>query len=131
MTIGVGIDLVEVARLASALAEHGARFEERVFTRGEIDDCAGRADRILALAARFAAKEACLKALGTGWAHGIGFREVEVVRDAAGRPSLRLHGAAAERARSIGAERFHVSLTHQPTMAAAVVVLEGNEGTAT
>jgi holo-[acyl-carrier protein] synthase len=125
LTVGVGIDLVEVARLARALANHGSRFEARVYTPGELGDCAGRADRILALAARFAAKEACLKALGTGWASGIGFRQIEVARDPHGRPSLRLHGEAAARARAIGVARCHVSLSHQPTVAAAVVVLDG------
>jgi len=125
LTIGVGIDVVAIDRIARALDEHGGRFERRVFTQGEIDDCSGRVDRILALAARFAAKEACLKALGTGWSSGLGFRDVEVERDAAGPPRLRLHGAAAERASEIGATRFHLSLTHEATVAAAVVVLEG------
>jgi len=125
MTVGVGIDLVEVDRLERALAEHGSRFEQRIYTAGEIHDCAGRADRTLALAARFAAKEACLKALGTGWSGGIGFRDVEVVRDSAGRPQIRLHGRAAERARAIGVERVHVSLTHERRVAGAVVLLDG------
>jgi holo-[acyl-carrier protein] synthase len=125
VTVGVGIDVVEVERLNRALEAHGRRFENRVFTPGEVADCAGRADRTLALAARFAAKEACLKALGTGWAAGIGFRQIEVVRDGDGRPSLRLHGAAADRARAMGVTRCHVSLTHQASVAAAVVVLEG------
>ena len=128
MTVGIGIDIVEVQRVARALDEHGARFEKRIYTQGEIDACAGRADRALALAARFAAKEACLKALGTGWSGGIGFQDVEVVRDAAGRPQIRLHGRAADRARAIGAQRVHVSLTHERRVAAAVVVLDGSHG---
>ncbi len=125
MILGIGLDLLETARMARALAEHGGRFEDRVFTRSELQDCERRVDRAQALAARFAAKEACLKALGTGWAEGLTFRQVEVVRDARGKPSLRLEGAAAERARTLQVKAIHVSLTHQPGAAAAVVVLEG------
>jgi holo-[acyl-carrier protein] synthase len=124
MIIGLGIDLVEVARLADALDRHGNRFVERVFTGAEREACELRGDRALALAARFAAKEACLKALGTGWAEGLGFRDVEVVREGNRPPRLVLHGAAARRAEALGVIRSHVSLTHQPGIAAAVVVLE-------
>jgi holo-[acyl-carrier protein] synthase len=122
--VGVGIDVIEVARLAAALRRHGDRFVDRVFTSAERAACDARADRLLALAARFAAKEACLKALGTGWAEGLGFRDVEVARDADRPPRLVLHGAAARRAAVLGVIRSHVSLTHQPGIAAAVVVLE-------
>lgn len=124
MIVGIGLDLMDPARLERSLAEHGDRFEQRVFTPGEIADCADRADRAQALAARFAAKEACLKALGTGWSEGLGFSQIEVFRTENGRPEIRLHGRAAERAGEIGVKSIHVSLTHQPTMAAAVVVLE-------
>lgn len=124
--VGVGVDLVETARLDRALSAHGDRFERRVFTEAERETCRGRRDRIQALAARFAAKEACLKALGTGWSRGLSFRQVEVVRDGDGRPSLRLHGAAAILAARSGVRAIHVSLTHQPGSAAAVVVLEGD-----
>ena len=124
MIVGLGIDLVETARLARILEEHGGRFEARVFTADELADCRRRKDRVQALAARFAAKEACMKALGTGWSEGVGFGQIEVVRSANGRPELRLHGVAAERARSAGAVRWHVSLTHQDGIAGAVVVLE-------
>jgi len=123
MVIGLGIDLVETERLGRALTRTPG-FEARVFTELESADCAARGDRLQALAARFAAKEACLKALGTGWAQGLGFRQVEVVRESGGSPSLRLHGAAAARAASMGVTRIHVSLTHQASAAAAVVLLE-------
>ena len=123
MVVGIGIDLVETERIASAL-ERTPGFEEKVFTPAERSACAGRADRVQALAARFAAKEACLKALGTGWAAGLGFSQIEVVREDGGPPSLRLEGAAAERAAALGVTRIHVSLTHQPSAVAAVVVLE-------
>jgi len=124
MIVGVGLDVVEVDRIATALRRHGERFERRVFTRAESAACRDRVDRVLALGARFAAKEACLKALGTGWAAGIGFVDVEVVRNPGGGPGLRLHGPAAERAAALGVDRIHVSLTHQRSVAAAVVVLE-------
>jgi holo-[acyl-carrier protein] synthase len=122
--VGLGIDIVEVARLAAALGRHGDRFVDRVFTDREKAACGARGDRILALAARFAAKEACLKALGTGWAEGLGFRDVEVVREGNHPPRLVLHGEAARRAGALGVMRSHVSLTHQPGTAAAVVILE-------
>jgi len=126
MIIGIGIDLVQVERLAKALrAPHGTRFEERVFTEGERADCGGRVARIECLAARFAAKEACLKALGTGWSAGLSFRQVEVTRGRAGHPIVALSGPAAQRAEDLGVRSIHVSLTHEPGIAAAVVVLEG------
>ena len=125
MILGVGLDVVETPRVARALATYGARFAERVYTPAELADCAGRADRIEALAARFAAKEALLKALGTGWISGLSLRQVEVVRGKHGPPELRLLGAAAERVAERGVRRVHVSLSHQPGLAAAVVILEG------
>lgn len=124
MIRGVGLDVVETARVARALANYGARFAERVFTAVELADCAGRADRVEALAARFAAKEACLKALGTGWITGLSLRHVEVSKGKDGAPELRLYDAAAERMAERGARRIHVSLSHQPGLAAAVVILE-------
>jgi holo-[acyl-carrier protein] synthase len=124
MIVGLGIDVMEVARIADAIRRHGDPFIDRIFTAGERAACDRRADRVLALAARFAAKEACLKALGTGWAEGLAFRDVEVVREANRPPHLVLHGEASRRAKSLGVVRSHVSLTHQPGIAAAVVVLE-------
>ena len=126
MIIGVGLDLVETERMARALEEHGERLERRLFTESERADCRDRSDRVLALAARFAAKEACLKALGTGWAQGLFFRQVEVCRAASGVPTLRLEGSAGDRARALGVRSTWVSLTHERGMAAALVVLEGD-----
>jgi holo-[acyl-carrier protein] synthase len=125
MILGIGFDLLEVSRMARVLAGHDGRFEARVFTESEMNDCAGRADRAQALAARFAAKEACLKALGTGWAHGLTFQQVEVLKAEGGRPVLRLRGAVRARAEAMGVVSAHVSLTHQKGVAGAVVVLEG------
>lgn len=106
------------------LAEHGRRFRERVFTAGELEDCRERHDEAQALAARFAAKEACLKALGTGWRRGFSLRDVEVVRTDGGAPAIRLAGGAATRAKECGVRAVHVSLTHEPGLAAAAVILE-------
>ena len=109
MIVGLGIDVVEVDRLAGALHRRGDRFVERVFTDRERAECDPRVDRVLALAARFAAKEACLKALGTGWAEGLGFRDVEVVREGNQPPRLVLHGAAVRRAEALDHEREKTS----------------------
>jgi holo-[acyl-carrier protein] synthase len=124
MIVGFGLDVVETARIARMLAHHGSRFRERVFTAAELDECRERLDEAQALAARFAAKEACLKALGTGWRRGFSFRDVEVVRTDGGAPTLRLGGGAAIRAKERGVRAMHVSLTHEPGLAAAAVILE-------
>jgi holo-[acyl-carrier protein] synthase len=125
MILGVGMDVVETARMARALAHSGTHFAERVYTPAELADCAARGDRIEALAGRFAAKEAFLKALGNGSVLGLLLRQVEVVRGDGGRPELRLGGSAAERLSERGVHRLHLSLSHQPGFAAAVVILEG------
>jgi len=125
MILGIGLDIIETARLGQALSRHGRRFESRVYTAAEIGACSPRADRVQAFAARFAAKEACLKALGTGWAQGLTFRQIEVRSGPGGRPDIHLTEDAAARARDLGVRAIHLSITHQPGMAAAVVVLEG------
>jgi holo-[acyl-carrier protein] synthase len=125
LILGVGIDLLETHRMRRAIGRRGDRFVDRVFTRGEAVYCRRHRDPAQPFAARFAAKEAFLKALGTGWAEGISWREVEVVREAEDPPSLRLSGRAAELTRRAGVERVHLSLTHLAETAAAVVVLEG------
>jgi len=125
MILGVGLDVVETERVVRVLAAHGHRFEERVYTPAERAECAQRADRAEALAARFAAKEAFFKALGTGWVRGLSLRQVEVVGKQGARPALRLAGAAAAYARRMRVRKIHVTLSHQPGLAAAVVILEG------
>ncbi len=125
MILGLGLDLVDVARMARILdgpPARAERFVARVFTPGERSFCDARADRASRYAARFAAKEAALKALGVP--RGLRFHELEVVRDE-GAPVLSLAGAAAEAARRIGVERLHLSITHDGGIAAAVVVAEG------
>ena len=124
MVVGIGIDVVGTKRLARALSARGRGFAERVFTPRELADCAERRDRTQALAARFAAKEACLKALGIGILEGVSLQQAEVVSAEGGAPALRLSGALAERAERRGVRSIHVSLTHERELAAAVVVLE-------
>lgn len=118
MPLAVGTDLVEIARVAEMIARHGERFTGRVFTVGELADCAGRAE---SLAARWAAKEAVAKALGTGIG-AVAFREIEVVLDAAGRPGLRLHGCAAALSAERGLSQWALSLAHDAGLALAFVV---------
>ncbi len=124
MIVGIGLDVVGTERISRSLAEGNGRFEELVFTPAEREECAPRADRAQALAARFAAKEACFKALGTGWGEGLSFQQIEVVSLERGRPELRLTGHAAEQARALGVRNVHVTLSHEQDVAAAVVVLE-------
>jgi holo-[acyl-carrier protein] synthase len=121
----MGLDVVATAKVQELLAAYDPSFAERVFTPAERRDCAGRADKAEALAARFAAKEACFKALGTGWSQGVSFLQVEVRRVDGGAPKLELSGHAAARARSLGVKHVHVSLTHSAGVAAAAVILEG------
>lgn len=126
MIVGIGVDVVDLARFRSALGRHNGRFEARVFTPGELAACAGRADRESALAGRFAAKEACLKALGSGWSSGVAFPDVEILGGFPAPPRIAFRGAAAERARALGVDRSHVSISHDGPVAMAVVVLESN-----
>lgn len=125
MILGIGLDVVQTARIERALARHGSRFWGRVFTAAEQRECGEGPDSAMRLAARFAAKEACLKALGTGSTRGVSFLQVQVLANGRGRPRLELLGKAAELANDLGVRRVHVTLTHEPGIAAAVVVLEG------
>ena len=127
MIVGIGLDVVATERIARSLARDGATFEQHVFTAAEREAYRERADRPQALGARFAAKEACFKALGIGLGQGVTLQQVEVIALEGGRPDLRLSGPAADRARVLGVRRIHVSLTHEATVAAAVVVLEGGD----
>ena len=123
--LGIGLDLVEVARVRGLVRRAGGRFAKRVFTPDEIAYCAGRARKFEHLAARFAAKEATLKALGTGITGWTSMQEVEVVHNAAGRPEIRLRGGVLRRAQSLGVKATHLSISHTEGVAAAMVVLEG------
>ena len=124
MIIGTGVDLAEVDRIRAAIERHGARFTERIYTPGEMAYVERKANRYERYAARFAAKEAGMKALGTGW-HGVRWRDFEVANLPSGRPTLRFHGAAAEIAGKLGVQNVALSLTHTATQALAYVILEG------
>jgi len=124
MIVGTGIDIAEVPRIREVIERHGQRFLQRVFTEGEIQYCESKANRVERYAARFAAKEAGMKALGTGWNHGVRWRDLEVARQPGGRPTLWLHGKAAEFAAKLGATNIALSLTHTAEQAMAQVILE-------
>jgi holo-[acyl-carrier protein] synthase len=124
MIVGTGIDIAEVPRIREAIARHGQRFLKRIFTEGEIQYCESKANRVERYAARFAAKEAGMKAIGTGWNHGVRWRDIEVARKPGGRPTLLLHGKAAEFAARLGAVNIALSLTHTAEQAMAQVILE-------
>lgn len=126
MVIGIGIDLVEVERLRLSLERFGDRFLARVFTTQEQRSCADRRHPAEGLAARFAAKEAGAKALGTGLGRGIGWHDLEVVREEDHAPELRLGGNARLRAEALGVDRIHLSLTHSGAYATAIVLLESS-----
>jgi holo-[acyl-carrier protein] synthase len=124
MITGIGIDVIENQRIRDSIERFGDRFLNRVYTEGEIAYCNKFANPEIHYAARFAAKEAAFKALGTGWAAGVTWKDVEIRRKASGQPELHLHGEALTRATSMGARRFYVSLTHDSTVSCAVVILE-------
>ena len=126
MIVGTGIDIAEVPRIAQALARHGERFLHRVFTEGEIRYCDSKANRVERYAARFAAKEAAMKALGTGWNHGVRWRDIEVSRQPGGRPTITFHGKAAAFAERLGTVHIALSLSHTAEQAIAQVILESS-----
>lgn len=128
MILGTGIDLAEVARIREAVDKYGRRFLERVFTAEEIAYVESKANRYERYAARFAAKEAGMKAIGTGWRRGVRWQDFEVRNQRSGKPGLVLHGEAAEVARRMGVETIHLSLTHTAALAQAFVILEGAAG---
>jgi holo-[acyl-carrier protein] synthase len=125
MILGHGVDAAEVARVGRSVERFGDRFLDRVFTPAERAYAGDGPRRDEHLAARFAAKEAVFKALGTGWAEGVGWTDVEVVREASGKPAVRLSGGASERADRLGVKRWHISLTHTASVALASVIAEG------
>jgi holo-[acyl-carrier protein] synthase len=124
--LGSGVDLCEVPRMEAAVVRYGSRFLERIFTAREIAYADRKANRFERYAARFAAKEAGMKALGTGWHGGIAWRDFEVVNLPSGRPTLEFHGRAAEVAAKLGVRQVALSLTHTKEQALAMVVLEGD-----
>jgi holo-[acyl-carrier protein] synthase len=124
MIVGTGIDIAEVARIRRSIERFGDRFVQRVYTPGEINYCESKANRAERYAARFAAKEAAMKALGTGWNHGVRWRDCEVMRLPGGRPTITFHGTAAEVAARLGVKHAALSLSHTAEQAIAQVILE-------
>ena len=125
MIVGVGIDSVSISRIAGLIDRFGRRFLEKVFTEDEISEGLGRRNAAQYFAARFAAREAFFKALGTGWGRGIPLKEVSVAREESGRPLLSLSSQALEAAESRGTSISHLSLSHEADTAQAIVILEG------
>ena len=125
MIVGMGVDMAEVSRVRAAIERHGERFLRRIFTPAEIAYCRSYKDCHERFAARFAAKEAAMKALGTGWRRGITWRDFEISNLPSGKPCLRLSGKALEIYRSLGGSRLLVSLTHTGPYALAQVIIEG------
>jgi holo-[acyl-carrier protein] synthase len=124
--IGHGIDLVETERIAEMLAEHGQRFLDRCYTPGEQAYCAANIKRrVEHLAGRFAAKEAVLKALGTGWRGGIAWTDIEILRAESGQPGVVLSGECQRVAKKLGIVRWHISISHVKTHASASAIAEG------
>lgn len=124
MVVGVGTDMIEIARIAESIDRYGERFLRRIFTPGETEYCRRKKNAAESFAARFAAKEAAAKALGTGISRGVNWLEMEVVREPSGRPTLQLFGRAAAIAAQLGVARVSLSLTHSRDLSLAVVVME-------
>ncbi|MDE3166085.1 MAG: holo-[acyl-carrier-protein] synthase [Acidobacteriota bacterium] len=125
MIVGTGVDLAEVDRIRHSIERFGARFVERVYTPREIAYVERKANRYERYAARFAAKEAGMKAIGTGWRHGVTWQDFEVTNLPSGKPTLALHGVAAQVAARLGVKSVALSLTHTAELGMAHVILEG------
>jgi holo-[acyl-carrier protein] synthase len=127
MILGLGSDLIDIRRIERIIEEYGERFLDRIFTEVERKKCEGRANRAAGYARRFAAKEACSKALGTGFRRGVFWRDLGVVNLASGRPTMQLTGGAARRLDEMTpagmTPRLDVSLTDEPPMAQAIVII--------
>jgi holo-[acyl-carrier protein] synthase len=121
-----GIDVIDCHRLQESIDRHGQRFLERVFTDGERDYCLDRKRAIEHLAGRFAAKEAVLKVLGTGWTQGIAWTDIEVVREDSGQPRIRLDGRCKQLAEALGLRDILISITHTDTQAFASAIGVGD-----
>ncbi len=127
MIIGIGVDIVEVARIRRLIERHGPRFTEKVYRPAEIEACEQRAGRMEEYSGRWAAKEAVMKAAGTGWRRGVRFQDIEVYNLPSGKPMIRLHGVVRELIAGLGGRRLHVSISHEREYAVAFAVLEGGD----
>lgn len=124
MIVGLGLDVAEIDRIEAAITRHGAPFLERVFTPREVAYCERHRHRFERYAARFAVKEAAMKALGTGWTQGVAWRDIEVVREPSGKPTLQLSGVARKVADRLGVNTISVTITHSGNLALAQVIFE-------
>jgi holo-[acyl-carrier protein] synthase len=125
MILGTGVDLAEVGRIRKAIEQYGDRFIRRIYTDAEIAYVEQKANRFERYAGRFAAKEAGMKAIGTGWKRGVRWVDFEVSNLPSGRPTLRLHGEASRLAEKMGVKSISLSITHTAEMGMAQVILEG------
>ncbi len=125
MIVGIGVDIVEIEKLRLAMVRRGDRLRNRAFTPGEVEFCEARVNKFQHYSARFAAKEAAFKAIGTGWRQGVGWQDVEVTNHLTGKPELILRGKTLEFANRMGAKIYWVSLSHTDQYAVAQVILEG------
>jgi holo-[acyl-carrier protein] synthase len=125
LIIGMGVDIAEVERIRGAIERHGEVFLRRIYTPREREYCEGFKNKYERYAGRFAAKEAAMKALGTGWRRGVKWVDFEVVRETSGRPTLAISGEAAKIAGQIGVKSVALSITHTAALALAQVILEG------
>jgi holo-[acyl-carrier protein] synthase len=125
LIVGLGVDIAEVGRVKAAIERHGKTFLRRVYTAREVEYCEGFKNKFERYAGRFAAKEAAMKALGTGWRRGVRWVDVEVVRESSGRPTMALSGEAGKIAEGLGVRRIALSITHTETQALAQVIFEG------
>ena len=124
MIVGLGVDLAEVRRIQAAIERRGAPFLRRVFTTKEIEYCERFKNKFERYAGRFAAKEATMKALGTGWSRGVRWVDIEVVREQTGRPTIALSGEAGKIAARLGVKHISLSITHTAAEALAQVIFE-------
>jgi holo-[acyl-carrier protein] synthase len=124
LIVGLGVDIAEVGRVKAAIERHGEVFLRRVYTQREIEYCERFKNKFERYAGRFAAKEAAMKALGTGWARGVRWVDVEVVRQKGGRPTMALAGEAGKVAERLGVKNIALSITHTETQALAQVIFE-------
>jgi holo-[acyl-carrier protein] synthase len=122
--VGLGLDIAEIDRIAEAITRHGTPILERLYTPGEVTYCESHKNKFERYAARFAAKEAAMKALGTGWTRGVRWRDIEVTNAPSGKPSLVLSGVARQVADRLGVRNISLSITHSGNLALAQVIFE-------
>jgi holo-[acyl-carrier protein] synthase len=122
--VGLGLDIAEIDRIEAAIKRHGALFLERIYSTREVAYCESHKNKFERYAARFAAKEAAMKALGTGWRRGVRWRDIEVAREPGGKPTLNLQGVAREIAERLGVKNIALTITHSGNFALAEVIFE-------